>query len=159
VKITYSQFEHSVIDLCRFGTLNRMQTTDAFADFCAKTLCGVSGTWGKLAYMSELRRHGKGRYAHWGMEYYHGKDAAQQAMADAHKNLVDLLLTLRCRDILDEIRLFSELRGIDVIHAYRAVAEDFLDQLPEVTRTERRHVRVTLLTVEALLASAEAQAA
>jgi hypothetical protein len=93
------------------------------------------------------------------MEHYHGKEAAQQAMAEAHSTLVNTFLTLRCRDILEEIRLFADLRGLNLLEAYRCVAEDFVEQSPPLSRAEKSHVRVTLLTVEALLACADAPAA
>jgi hypothetical protein len=136
-----------------------MRRKNAFSDFVGNTLSPIGSTWGKLVYLNDLKSSSKNRYAHWGMEHYHGVINAQLAIKTAHQDLIRNLLTLRCDEVLEEVQLFADLRGMPLMGAFRALSDEIMDSLPEVSKSETSHIRVLLLTVEALLAASGARVA
>jgi hypothetical protein len=133
-----------------------MRRSDPFTDFVGNTLSSIDSNWGKLVYMNELRRTGGGRYAHWGMTYYYGEERAQRTMSDAHYQLVRTLLTLRVSEVIAELRLFADLKGISMQEGFREMSDEWVQLVPELTPAEHQHIKVTWSTVEALLARSDA---
>ncbi len=54
-------------------------------DFVVRTLANVTGVWGKLDYVSDLRE--KGKYVHWGLARVYGEQATQLALRGVHREL------------------------------------------------------------------------
>jgi hypothetical protein len=71
-------------------------------DLQARTLRAVSGLLGKLEYLASLRQE-DGSYLHWGLSRIYGEGAAQQALADAHRNLVSMILRTPLRKLRDDV--------------------------------------------------------
>jgi len=71
-------------------------------DFTRTTLASVPGLFGKLDYIAGLRDE-NGRYQHWGVVRVYGEEAAQQAIADAHRVLFLQLLRMSLRDLLKDL--------------------------------------------------------
>lgn len=62
-----------------------MTLISALDDLVGTTLAAVSGILGKLEYISGLREAGGARYSHWGLTRIYGEEAAQRALAEAHR--------------------------------------------------------------------------
>ena len=71
-------------------------------DLQTRTLRAVSGLLGKLDYFVSLRQQ-DGSYSHWGLSRVYGEDAAQRALADAHRNLVSLILRTPLLKLLKDV--------------------------------------------------------
>ena len=74
----------------------------AYDDFVQRTLAALPGWWRKLDYLAGLRREG-GRYAHWGLQRVYGERRAQEAMAQAHRELMLEVLRTPLRALADEV--------------------------------------------------------
>ena len=83
----------------------------AFEDLTRTTLKAISGIFGKLEYVSELRAP-SGSYQHWGLARVHGEVAAQQALAQAHRSLMSQLLRTPLRKLLDDAEASSLAKGV-----------------------------------------------
>jgi len=59
----------------------------ALEDLLGTTLAGVAGVVGKIQYVASLRNLAAGTYSHWGLSRAYGEQAAQQALAAAHREL------------------------------------------------------------------------
>lgn len=70
-------------------------------DLQARTLRAVSGVLGKLEYFTSLRQE-DGSYSHWGLSRVYGEEAAQRALAEAHKHNVSQILRTPLRQLLDD---------------------------------------------------------
>ena len=69
------------------GNCNNMVTLKSVKeDLQARTLHAVSGLLGKFEYFASLRQN-DGSYSHWGLSRVYGEEAAQRALAEAHRNL------------------------------------------------------------------------
>jgi hypothetical protein len=73
-----------------------------FDDFCRTTLASIPGVFGKLDYIAGLRDQ-NGRYQHWGVARVYGEEAAQQAIAEAHRAIFLQLLRMPLRDLLKDL--------------------------------------------------------
>jgi hypothetical protein len=80
-------------------------------DLQARTLRAVTGLLGKLEYFASLRQD-DGSYMHWGLSRVHGEAAAQDALAEAHRNLVSLILRTPLRKLLQDVDETSDSRSI-----------------------------------------------
>ncbi len=67
-----------------------MALLSALEDLLSRTLAAIPGLLGRLEYLSSLKL--QGRYGHWGLSRVHGEPAAQRAMVDAHKLLLEEVL-------------------------------------------------------------------
>ena len=79
-----------------------MRLFSTFDDFCRTTLASVPGVFGKLDYIAGLRDE-DGRYRHWGVERVYGEEAAQQAIAEAHRAIFLELLRMPLREVLKDL--------------------------------------------------------
>jgi hypothetical protein len=73
-----------------------------FDDFNRTTLASVPGVFGKLDYIAGLRDE-NGQYQHWGLARVYGEEAAQQAIAEAHRTLFLQLLRMPLRDLVKDL--------------------------------------------------------
>ena len=74
-----------------------MTLKSAFEDVIGTTLAAVTGTIGKLDYVSRLRR--REGYSHWGLARVHGEEPAQKALAESHRLLFLKLLRTPLSDL------------------------------------------------------------
>ncbi len=72
-------------------------------DFVRNTLNAVPGVWGKLRYLSSLRRP-EGQYEHWGLIRRYGENAVQSAILDAHRKAMFQVLRTPLPELLEETK-------------------------------------------------------
>jgi hypothetical protein len=99
-----------------------MTLKSAFDDLTSTTLQAVSGLWARLEYVSGLRSSGGG-YAHWGLAKVHGEQAAQKAIAEAHRATVATILKMPLRDLSESLAESSRAQGL--------TRRDYLERLYE----------------------------
>ncbi|MGC2197402.1 MAG: hypothetical protein WA628_22195 [Terriglobales bacterium] len=71
-------------------------------DLQARTLRAVAGLLGKLDYFASLRQ-ADGSYSHWGLSRVHGEASAQRALAEAHRNLVSIILRTPLHKLVKDV--------------------------------------------------------
>jgi hypothetical protein len=84
-----------------------MTLQSALDDLLGTTLAGVTGIVGKMGYVAGLRDAQSGSYSHWGLSRTYGEQAAQQALAEAHRMLFLKLLRTPLRALRDDVMLSS----------------------------------------------------
>ena len=84
-----------------------MALQSALEDLLGTTLAGVAGIVGKIEYVASLRDAQSGAYSHWGLSRAYGEQAAQQALAEAHRLLFLRLLRTPLRALRDDVMLSS----------------------------------------------------
>jgi hypothetical protein len=62
---------------------------------------------GKIEYVASLRDADSGAYSHWGLSRAHGEQAAQEALAEAHRQLFLKLLRTSLRSLCDDVVISS----------------------------------------------------
>ena len=88
-------------------------------DFQQRTLLGIPGLLGKLAYVAELREGD--RYVHWGVARVYGEEATQRALGELHKTLFLQVLRTPLQRLLEDLPGSAAGRQMD--------AEEFLESL------------------------------
>ena len=81
-------------------------------DLRARTLQAVTGLLGKLQYFASLRQD-DGSYMHWGLSRVYGEEAAQGALAEAHRHLVSSILQTPLRKLVQDADESSQSKGIE----------------------------------------------
>ena len=84
-----------------------MPLQSALEDLLGTTLAGVVGIVGKMQYVASLRDARSGNYSHWGLSRAHGDLAAQQALAEAHRQLFLKMLRTPLPILRDDVMLSS----------------------------------------------------
>jgi hypothetical protein len=79
----------------------------ALEDLLGTTLAGVAGIVGKIEYVASLRDVRSGSYSHWGLTRAYGEQAAQQALAEAHRLLFLKVLRTPLCALRDDVMLSS----------------------------------------------------
>jgi hypothetical protein len=72
-------------------------------DLKARTLQAISGLLGQLGYLASLRQE-DGGYSHWGLSRVHGEPAAQEALAEAHQNVLTKILRAPLCRLLNDVQ-------------------------------------------------------
>ncbi len=103
-----------------------MALQSALEDLLGTTLAGVTGIVGKIEYVASLRDARSGNYSHWGLSRAYGEQAAQQALAEAHRQLFLKLLRTPLRALCDDVTLSSGALQITACE----YMERFRSQLP-----------------------------
>jgi hypothetical protein len=93
-----------IVLCCEIG---KMPLQSALEDLLGRTLAGVEGITGKIEYVASLRDVQSGGYSHWGLSRAYGEDAAQQALAEAHRLLFLRMLRTPLRTLRDEVVMAS----------------------------------------------------
>jgi len=88
-----------------------MTLKSAFDDLTSTTLQAISGLWARLEYVSGLRSP-SGGYVHWGLARVHGEQAAQKAIAEAHRATVATILKMPLRDLAQSLGESSSAQGL-----------------------------------------------
>jgi len=84
-----------------------MALQSALEDLLGTTLAGVAGIVGKIEYVASLRDAQSGAYSHWGLARAYGEPAAQEALAEAHRQLFLRVLHTPLRTLRDDVLLSS----------------------------------------------------
>lgn len=84
-----------------------MALQSALEDLLGTTLAGVAGIVGKIEYVASLRDARSGSYSHWGLTRAYGEQAAQQALAEAHRLLFLKVLRTPLGALRDDVMLSS----------------------------------------------------
>ena len=90
-----------------FCEIRKMALQSALEDLLGTTLAGVTGIVGKIEYVASLRDEHSGSYLHWGLSRAYGEQAAQQALAEAHRLLFLRLLRTPLSVLRDDVMLSS----------------------------------------------------
>lgn len=75
-----------------------MPLLSALEDFVQRSLAPLPTLWEKLRFVGDLRHDGA-RYQHWGMEQKFGETQSQQAIAEAHQDLVEELASTKLAEL------------------------------------------------------------
>ncbi len=91
-------------------------------DFRLRTLASIGSAMARLAYLAQLRNHG--RYEHWGMARTYGDTAAQSAIAANHTRVFLDVLEMPLEELLRDtdaavLRVLRE-RAADAVPAETA---------------------------------------
>ena len=89
-----------------------MTLLSASEDFLANTLVSLPGAWGKLQYVSGLRKE-DGRYGHWGLTRLHGEAAVQRALGEAHRDVFLKILRTPLAPLLEAASLSAADQELD----------------------------------------------
>ena len=79
----------------------------ALEDLLGTTLAGVAGVVGKIQYVASLQNVVRGTYSHWGLTRAYGEQAAQQALAEAHRQLFLTVLRTPLSALRNEVMISS----------------------------------------------------
>ena len=109
------------LETVRFSEIRKMTLHSALEDLLGTTLAGVAGIVGKIEYVASLRDQASGAYSHWGLSRAYGDAAAQQALAEAHRQLFLKLLRTPLRTLRDEVTYSS--------WALQITASEYLERL------------------------------
>lgn len=82
-------------------------------DFSKTTLGAISGTLGKLLYVSGLRQR-NGEYFHWGMSRIYGEASANLAIGEAHTDLFLTMLRTPIQELWEEAGELAKEQSIEV---------------------------------------------
>lgn len=127
-------------------------------DFSNTTLQAVSGTLGKLVYLSGLR-DSDGKYSHWGLARRHGSETANATIAAAHADVFRRLLRTPLPSLWNEISELASAQGSDATGFVGEVCQKSQEMIPSDLRGgSRRHFNSVLLALSSLAASPEATA-
>ena len=83
-----------------------MTFRSAIDDVLDVSLAAVSGIVRKLEYLSSLRET-TDSYSHWGLARVYGEEAAQQALAEAHRMIFLAILRTSLRTLRDDVAVSS----------------------------------------------------
>ena len=107
-----------------------MTLKSALQDLKETTLSAVSGMLGKLAYLASLR-HRDGKYAHWGMEFVHGKESSERALRAAHSEVLAGVLRAPLSILTEDLECTAQDSGVASEVYVEQMRENFEDLLPE----------------------------
>ncbi len=131
------------------GICNGMKLRSALDDLASTTLRAMSGLWEKLQYFAGLRS--TGNYHHWGLSRIYGKVKAQQALKDAHQQVLKEVLRKPVRDLQQDLRQASECQGLKPAAYLEKLKESGPDLLPEDPGpAAERHFSSVLFALSAL---------
>lgn len=120
-------------------------------DLQARTLHAVSGLLAKFEYFTSLRQD-DGSYSHWGLSRVYGEEAAQRALAEAHKNNVSQILRTPLRNLLEDARESSGQNGMEQQHFLQQLKDHEAESLPkDPSAGSRRHLSSVLHALSALV--------
>lgn len=119
-------------------------------DFSGRTLAAVSGTLGKLEYVTGLRND-SGVYAHWGLSRTYGEATANQTVAGAHAEVFIQVLRTPISKLAMELWQQAEERGVNASEYVAALASQGERLVPQSLRGgSTRHLNSVLRSLSAL---------
>lgn len=87
-----------------------MTVYSPYDDFMHRTVDQIEGLWMKLEYIAGLRQK-DGEYDHWGMARVFGPTASQKAIEQAHRAIMQALLRMPLRDLLEDMSKAAAAQG------------------------------------------------
>ena len=128
-----------------------MTLRSALEDLLETTLPGVAGIAGKMEYVASLRDHASGTYSHWGLTRTYGETAAQQAMAEAHRQLFLRLLRTPLHTLCDDVVTSSgalQMTAVEYVERLRSRGAALLP--PDLGGGSARHFSSVLQALSVL---------
>ena len=124
-------------------------------DLHAKTLHAVSGVLGKLEYFTSLRQE-DGSYSHWGLSRVYGEEAAQRALAEAHKNNVSQILRTPLRKLVEDAQESGGQNAEEQTRFLQQLKDREAESVPkDPSAGSRRHLSSVLRALSALAKTRE----
>jgi hypothetical protein len=96
----------------------RMSFDEAREDLENRTLAKLGGDFARLIYLASTRDYNSGRYCHDGLAFRFTEEAAESALAAAHKAVFSNLARSRFQDFVRQFELY--------LHSESAQATDLL---------------------------------
>jgi hypothetical protein len=106
-----------------------MTLKSALEDLTQTTLKAISGTLGKLDYVSRLRSR-TGSYTHWGLARLHGEDQAQQALTKTHRTLLSRVLRTPLQRLAEDVEISSRAASMEPAKYLESLQNRSSDLLP-----------------------------
>ena len=127
-----------------------MGLVSALEDLSSRTLAAIPGLLGRLEYVSSLRV--EGHYAHWGLARVYGERAAQRAMVDAHKMLLEEVLQTPLAMLVQDSEAACAAQGRETPTYLDELRNRRTDLLPEGSSgpATTRHLSSVLSALSAL---------
>ena len=97
------------------GTVDFMALFSVQQDLRDRSLKAVSGGLNRLQYLADLRDRDSGSYSHWGLSRVYGAEAASQALAQEHRQLIATLLASPLAGLLEDLEHCGEAAGLDAV--------------------------------------------
>ena len=131
-----------------------MTLQSALEDVMGTTLAGVSGIVGKMEYVASLRDAQSGGYLHWGLSRAYGEQAAQEALAQVHRQLFSKILRTPLRALCDDIVLSSQAAQMTAEEYLKKVQSQMPGLLPQdMSGGSARHFNSVLHALSLLLSN------
>lgn len=114
----------------------------------------MSGIVGKIEYVASLRQAGSGSYSHWGLTRAYGEQAAQQALAEAHRLLFLKLLRTPLCVLRDEVMVSSgalQMPAGEYVESFRGQLAALLP--PDLSGGSARHFSSVLHALSILVSN------
>ncbi len=90
-----------------------MALISAQQDLRDTSLKAVSGGLNRLQYLADLRDKGSNSYSHWGLSRVYGAEAASQALAQEHGQLLAKLLAAPLAGLIEDLEGCGHAVGLD----------------------------------------------
>ena len=131
-----------------------MTLQSALEDVMGTTLAGVSGIVGKMEYVASLRDAQSGGYLHWGLSRAYGEQAAQEALAQVHRQLFFKILRTPLRVLCDDVVLSSQAAQMTAEEYLKKVQSQMPRLLPQdMNNGSARHFNSVLHALSFLLSN------
>lgn len=125
-------------------------------DFLQHTLANVSGTLGKLVYVSELWEND--RYVHWGLTRIYGEEATQRALREVHRALFLQVLRTPLRQLLEDVVPSAAGKCVDPTQFVESLVRNSTSLIPpEIGGGSLAHFHSTIEALSLLFAQARPQ--
>ena len=142
-------------------TVTHPETVDFMALFSVqqdlrdKSLKAVSGGLSRLQYLADLRDRGSATYSHWGLSRVYGAEAASQALAQEHRQLIATLLASPLAGLLEDLEQCSQAAGTDPAAFLKGLRVRETASLlpPNPSAGSESHLNLVLAALSALLDS------
>jgi hypothetical protein len=134
---------------------NKMTLKSVKEDLQVRTLRAVSGVLGKLEYFTSLRQE-DGSYSHWGLSRVYGEEAAQRALAEAHKNNVSQILRTPLRKLLQDAKESGGQNAEEQARFFQQLEDREAESVPkDPSAGSPRHLSSVLRALSALVKTRE----
>lgn len=137
------------------GSVDFMALFSVQQDLRDKSLKAVSGGLNRLQYLADLRDRDSATYSHWGLSRVYGTEAASQALAREHRQLVTTLLSAPLANLLEDLQGCSQAAGLTPAAFLNRLCERKTASLlpPDSGAGSELHLSSALAALSALLDS------
>jgi len=95
---------------------------EAYEDLLRRSLSKVPGDLARLIYLASTREYNTGAYHHEGLAARYRRDAAEQALREAHRRMFQNLVTCSLEELVQQLQMYldssAETRE-QVLHAWQ----------------------------------------